>query len=1237
MVFPGFRAGSFGAAPRVPQKMRRLSGPAGSLVLFVPLLPVLLVGGGCWPLSAQAGPDEEASSRLWGRVHTVRGEVLEGFLRWGRTKTHWADLLWVRKRLAEVAVVDWTPGGELVPPQRVVEYGGYRVTWDEEDLTLPETTEAGLRFGHVAALRVLEGDSVRLELRWGGRVGGEPEAWRLEPVPGVQVVASRGSPDLGPALRQIWVEVPGKRPVAVPWRDLREVEFFRAPEGAAPAGSRLFGTVEDRQGRTYSGYLAWSDRQVMETDTLNLGRGRRVRMGEVAAFRRRPGGVELTLRSGEVVEARYLPEFGSANLLRVSDPALGVLEIRWGEVTSVSLHPPGPAVSALGKWESFTGKLLSGTVVTSTGEELSGWVLWDADEGGSWEILDGRQGGARLYVEMGQVAAIERVSGGREDFRGARVLLRDSRILELHESNDVDVRNRGILVKPRDLDPAGPGAGPWIRVRWDDFGALYLEPGRQAPGAGQEAARRPSGIQAEDAFLDPTARTLFQAARAHWQTLDRSVVRYTALVQQRIAAGIRTSLKDRTLYRNETAVRAFWDREHAPLLQVLGVRTETMGEPDRRDPLWWLDELTFDRPFEPGGDQLFFGLGGVSRTPGASGREFWVHHPLARGADTLYRYRSGDTLTLSLPDGRRLRAVQLDVLPRVADPQRITGTLWIETESGALVRGVYRLSRTLDVMRDVPAVREQAEGGEFRLVPGFLKPWTLELSVVTIDYSLWQFKVWLPRAMRLEGEVAVGVMRVPVVVDVAYTLESVTTAEDLPQPWGGEPRPGLPPGPPLQERHFPSRAQAMAFLASLMSQAEGVPYAQVEGVGRGNDTRLSRLWAPSDPSRLPVSPHLPPPVWQDAPGFTSGAEVEEALRNLAHLPPLPFAAPRWEFHWGWGRHDLLRYNRVEGVAVGARGGLDTAGPWGPLRFEATAFLGLADKKPKLRLEVEQATVLRRSRVGLYRELRTVELGGRALGLGNSLMALLAGRDDGEYFLATGGDLKVLPPSGRREGWWLRAYAERQDPVANATDFSFRKALGAGSGFRPNLPARPVEELGGEAALQPWWGSEAWRLQAGLSLYLQGAAWRDADGTDFREYLRASGVGRIVVPVGLGGWRVGLEGGGGTTWGGAPPQRSWLLGGPATLRGYGASVLGGDTFLRGRLEVGRTRSEGAFSWQIFADGGWAGAREGVSRARPLYGLGVGWSLLDGLIRLDLSRGLTGAARIWRMDLYLDAIL
>jgi hypothetical protein len=744
----------------------------------------------------------------------------------------------------------------------------------------------------------------------------------------------------------------------------------------------------------------------------------------------------------------------------------------------------------------------------------------------------------------------------------------------------------------------------------------------RAVSAQTPSAQAASAQIAPDAFLDPVAGVLFEAAQANWASVDSSVVRYTALIQQRIAAAIRTPLKDRIIYRNETAVRAFWDKDYDAVVQVLGTRSQYPGRSIavREGDLDWLDDLPFDEPFEPGGERLLFGLGDPDDE---DDNDLWIAHPLAYGADSLYQYQSGDTLTLSFPDGRRLQTIQLDVLPRQADSHRITGTLWIEPESGALVRAVYRLSRQFDAMRDVPELQEEDERGSFRYVPGLFKPWTFDLTMVAVEYSLWNFEVWLPRSMRMEGEVGAGILKMPVSMDLSYRIESVTTRSDLAQPETAA-QAGL------VERHFESRAEAMAFIAQLLSEEDGVEYElAVDGFA---DERNSFMIVPEVRSTLATSPHLPPPIWEDAAGFPSDQQLEDYFNTLAALPAPRIQGIPWAANWGWARPDLRRYNRVEGPALGGRFEASLGGPY---TLEASGFFGFADLKPKVRLNFERTSVRRRLRLGVYHELTATDPRGRYLAFGNSMYAILFGRDDGEYYRRSGADFTWRPPVGARESFEFRAYAERQAGVPTESSFALFRVFNGSWEFRPNVDAGDVEEGGVELRLSPWWGGDPFRRQFGLDLYAHGARWRTTGETVGTNYARASAVLRAAIPLVYPNWRLGLEAGGGTTWGDAPLQRNWFLGGANTLRGYSAAAAMGSSFARGRVDVARTFDIGTVT--IFGDVGWAGARGDFDAGDFLYGAGVGGSVLDGLFRLDLSHGLNGPDKQFRIDLYLDALL
>jgi hemolysin activation/secretion protein len=110
--------------------------------------------------------------------------------------------------------------------------------------------------------------------------------------------------------------------------------------------------------------------------------------------------------------------------------------------------------------------------------------------------------------------------------------------------------------------------------------------------------------------------------------------------------------------------------------------------------------------------------------------------------------------------------------------------------------------------------------------------------------------------------------------------------------------------------------------------------------------------------------------------------------------------------------------------------------------------------------------------------------------------------------------------------------------------------------------------------------------------------------------------------------------GGSSAGALPAQRRWYLGGAHTVRGQRADTAqSGNAYWLGRLEVGRGMQ--GVKPVVFGDIGWAGDRAmWRDGGRPLSGVGVGASMVDGLIRLDLSRGLYPRKQ-FRLDMYVEA--
>jgi hypothetical protein len=355
-----------------------------------------------------------------------------------------------------------------------------------------------------------------------------------------------------------------------------------------------------------------------------------------------------------------------------------------------------------------------------------------------------------------------------------------------------------------------------------------------------------------------------------------------------------------------------------------------------------------------------------------------------------------------------------------------------------------------------------------------------------------------------------------------------------------------------------------------------------------------------------------------APGAASGAsQLAEAPSRLTGTP--------WTLRIGPQRPDLVRYNRVEALSVGARAQVRPSTPLGPLSFTGTVRFGVADRHVNGRLDIAHETLDRRIVVSGYHELAAIEERARHFGVANSLTALLFGRDDGDYYRRSGGMIEWTPPTASPRTFRVRAFAEYHEEVDEETDFQLPRAWDDDASFRPNVPAEEGWDvgLGVELLLELIESDDRTRAGADLGItYLRTPDyWRGA-----LEY-----AGRVPLSRRT---RVLYELEYGTTGGAVPPQRRWYLGGPLSLRGYAPRTLGGEGgFLRGRVELDRAFSFGRVV--LFSDAGWSGDHDDMDLDDALYSAGAGLAVIDGILRIDGAWQLE-SPHDFRLDIYLDQI-
>ncbi len=712
------------------------------------------------------------------------------------------------------------------------------------------------------------------------------------------------------------------------------------------------------------------------------------------------------------------------------------------------------------------------------------------------------------------------------------------------------------------------------------------------------AAQHPAD---SSAYLDPTARRLVAAARARRETVDRSITAYRVTMRERIGAGVRALRRDRMLYRRELALRIEWRRDSVGRIDVIGAREAVPAVRPQVDVPEDLKGDVTDYAFDPADDRMTVGVGGSRDNEDSAGqhrRSVQLGHPLAPGSEADYRFATGDSSVLVFPDGRTIVLRELRVMPRRLDFRLMSGSLWIDEKSHGVVRALFRPSRPFDFDEDV--------GDEDHDIPGFVKPIRGEVRFITIDYGLWDGRWWLPRLIAMDAVATAGSwLEMPLRYERLYSDYEVTgdtTSRRSPRP---------------------ARATAAADSTARAQCHQRVDTLSVECVCRNGECLRFAIHMPTDTAALLASVELPPAFAGVGGGggdtLISAGEMQDLMYGLGRLPEAP-----WRFHARPPQWGLARYNRVEGLALGARGELD----FGRLQLDGSARVALSDGEPDVEGGLRREAGTARIRLAAYRRLNAVDAaaGSNALGFGNSLSGLLLGRDDGHYYRSTGLTLTIDPAVTAPQNFSVRVYAERQRSAAKRTDFSLAHALHSDHLFRPNVASDSADQLGAAVTLRAQRGFDPEAPRWGADVTLDGGAGTYGFG-------RASATLRITTPLTP---RVAgaVELAAGTSAGRVPVQSRWYLGGPNTLRGYGGGVTSGDAFWRARVEVANRVPAARLA--LFCDVGRAAPRDHLSLAQPLVGAGIGASFLDGLMRIDLARALR-SPKGWRLDFYMDGAL
>ena len=456
-------------------------------------------------------------------------------------------------------------------------------------------------------------------------------------------------------------------------------------------------------------------------------------------------------------------------------------------------------------------------------------------------------------------------------------------------------------------------------------------------------------------------------------------------------------------------------------------------------------------------------------------------------------------------------------------------------------------------------------------VNGALPRLRLDISTVVAEYEFREMRHWLLRSVTWRGDMGVmeGVtassfapLSFPLMAD--WTLE----IEDIRERGAGA-TPGTP-------------ATAAAALRLWRQEGDSIG-STLEEAEPGEMVTIT----PADREALVASDLLPPTVWE-ADGAVDDAAIGRIAAELAAINggdrgeraegrERAEAPSPWLFDPPGTTLRLLRYNPVEGMSLGTR--LQRDFGWG--RAALTARVGTEGVAPDVDLTLQRTHPGHTMLVSFYRSLRS-----GAPGAGAATPGLYVTGDAAGFHWSHGAALRFLPRVGERNWLSLRLFAEQDAEIA--TDVR-RSRVGTAVSWRP------------------WWGG-----QRPGAIGVGGHVGVRASAGD-NPHVRAIVEGALVIPLSSR-LLLGMQAGTARVWGDPAPYHLWHTGTSGHwLRGHARSV-GGTQLHMARVDL--QRRIGFLRLSVFGD--WASAG-----GDNFYAVGAGLVLMDGLIRVDLARGLRWA--------------
>lgn len=716
-------------------------------------------------------------------------------------------------------------------------------------------------------------------------------------------------------------------------------------------------------------------------------------------------------------------------------------------------------------------------------------------------------------------------------------------------------------------------------------------------GAALSAA--PVAVQDTVPFADTATRQLVEQAMARHRSQDSVVRDYTARINYRLSVslGRRKWAMPPIAAVEEQAGRIQWEYPNNLRVDIDGTRFKA------RNPSWRM-ESTFDSPwFVPRG------LGDSVRVFGNDFPEVAAIHPLSSEGPSYYRYAAGDTLSISTGSST-LRVAAITVTPSRPAPSLVAGRLWVDLASAEVVRFTFKYVGTgLWAVPEGPTAKDTAEART-------ANKWANRILSIDADleYALQENRYWMPYRQVLSGRV-----QIPIISDIVIPFDATTTFEDYEINTGKAVVFHLPPPDTTLDRL--TREERRARMDTLRQERSGRWPDSLAARERGGEMPGGGRFEIRRPPRDSLRSYA---GWEDSLTLDRSAQDDAQLRETqADLARMAEKLDRQITGYQTAGvalerlSDIYRNNRVQGQSLGfgyaVRLPPDFTSVYGSARY------GLADGRFLARLALIRDAPEGKVTVAGYRDIVDADPFSKGLTIGNSLRAAVFARDDGDYFEAIGGSAAWERPLKTGLDLTLTGRLESQRSVATQGSSWFNDLIGGQGEFLPNAPVLEGTmgtlgaRLDGISGRGTWWLATDALIGEGQTTGRFLAQFRQRFGGRNGLDLKASA---------------------GVTTSDPAPQAELRAGGSATVRGFDYGVQRGQSMWS--LQTDWSPGRGGIRPVFFGDVGQAGRPGDLSQQRLLVGGGAGVSVLDGLLRAQLTYSFTAPQPEVRFEIVIGSL-